>query len=152
MSSAQSQKGSRFEYAIRDLLTEKTGVKWDRVPLSGGGSVKGDLHCVTNHYYYCFELKSFKDTVIQENLLSAKSNNIYDWWDQCVREAKQMNRIPALVFKKDRGKPLILIEEELSDLNFMQLQSSLGDTNISGYIYLFTEWLAKKDISELILL
>ena len=45
MSSAQSQKGSRFEYAIRDLLTEKTGVKWDRVPLSGGGSMKGDLYC-----------------------------------------------------------------------------------------------------------
>jgi hypothetical protein len=151
MSSAQSQKGSRFEYAIRDLLTEKTGVKWDRVPLSGGGSMKGDLYCLTNHYYHCFELKSFKDTVIQENLLSAKSNNIYGWWDQCVREAKQMNRIPALVFKKDRGKPLILIEESVPDLNFMQLKSSLGDTEISGSIYLFTEWLAKKDISELII-
>jgi hypothetical protein len=151
VSSAQSQKGSRFEYLIRDMLTEKTGVKWDRVPLSGGGSMKGDLYCLTNHYYHCFELKSFKDTVIQENLLSAKSNNIFGWWDQCVREAKQMNRVPALVFKKDRGKPLILIEETVPGINSFCLNSDLGDTPISGSMYLFTEWLDKKEISELII-
>ena len=113
MASKQSAKGARFEYFVRDMLTEKTGVKWDRVPMSGAGSMKGDLYCLTNHYYYCFECKSFKDTVIQENLLSAKSNNIFGWWEQTVREAEQMNRKPALVFKKDRGKPLIAVEEHI---------------------------------------
>ena len=151
MSSKQSQKGSRFEYKIRDLLTDKTGVKWDRVPMSGAGSMKGDLYCLTNHYFHCFECKSYKDTVIQENLLSAKSNNIYDWWSQCVREAKQMNRIPALVFKKDRGKPMIMIGELRDDLNYMRIHSYLGEETIDAYIYLFEEWLSVIPKKELIL-
>lgn len=152
MGSKQSQKGSRFEYKIRDLLTEKTGVKWDRVPLSGGGTMKGDLYCLTNHYYHCFECKSFKDTVIQENLLSAKSNNIFSWWQQCVREAKQMNRIPALVFKKDRGKPLILVEEDLPALNSFKLNIDLGEEPINATIYLFEEWLGEKSIKDLVII
>lgn len=152
MSSKQSQKGSRFEYKIRDMLTEKTGVKWDRVPMSGAGSMKGDLYCLTNHYYYCFECKSFKDTVIQENLLSAKSNNFYGWWEQTVREADEMNRKPALVFKKDRGKPLIAVVEEIPDLNRFSLTSDLGDTYVDVFIYLFADWLEHKEVEDLILI
>lgn len=153
MSSKQSQKGSRFEYKIRDLLTEKTGVKWDRVPMSGAGSMKGDLYCLTNHYFYCFECKSFKDTVIQENLLNAKSNNLYGWWDQCVREAKEMNRKPALVFKKDRGKPLVMLSKDNSvgGLNHFSLASNLGNTPVDCNIYLFEDWLSKIPVSELII-
>lgn len=150
MSSKQSQKGSRFEYKIRDMLTEKTGEKWERVPMSGAGAMKGDLYCPTNFYYHCFECKSFKDTVIQENLLSAKSNNLYAWWEQCTREAKQMKKKPALVFKKDRGKPLIMVEDK-KELNHIKLVSSLGGTNIIGYIYLFEEWLQASSVSELII-
>jgi Holliday junction resolvase len=151
VSSTQSQKGSRFEYKIRDMLSEKTGVKWDRVPQSGGGVIKGDLFCVANHYFHCIECKSFKDTVIQENLLTAKSNNIYMWWEQTTREAKQMNRVPALVFKKDRAKPLIMIEEKIEGLTFMFLNSDLGPTSVKAYIYLFEDWLANKKIEELVI-
>ena len=149
MASKQSAKGARFEYFVRDMLTEKTGVKWDRVPMSGAGSMKGDLYCLTNHYYYCFECKSFKDTVIQENLLSAKSNNIFGWWEQTVREAEQMNRKPALVFKKDRGKPLIAVEEHIEELTHLKL-SSMNMTNV--YVYLFEEWLSGKEVKEIILI
>jgi len=148
MSSKQAQKGSRFEYAIRDKLRAKTGTQWERTPLSGGGTLKGDLYCVNANYQYCFECKSFADTVIQENLLSAKSNNVFMWWEQCVREAKQMNRIPALVFKKDRGKPLIAVEEELP-LNYLHLASDLGDEYVNVFIYLFDEWLEEKKPKEI---
>lgn len=148
MASKQSAKGARFEYSVRDLLTEKTGVKWDRVPLSGAGTMKGDLYCLTNHYYYCFECKSFKDTVVQENLLSAKSNNIFSWWEQAVREAKEMNRTPALVFKKDRGKPIIAVEEEIPELNSLKI-NVFSMSNV--YLYLFEDWLSVKKVEELIL-
>lgn len=151
MSSKQSQKGSRFEYKIRDMLTDKTGVKWDRVPMSGAGAMKGDLYCLTNHYFYCIECKSFKDSVIMENLLSAKSNNLYMWWEQCTREAEVMRRQPALVFKKDRGKPLIAVAEDLPELNALSLRSDLGETYVDVSIYLFEEWLAHKDIEDLII-
>lgn len=149
MGSKQSAKGSRFEYKIRDMLTEKTGVKWDRVPMSGAGSMKGDLYCLTNHYFYCIECKSFKDTVIQENLLTAKSNNIYGWWEQAAREAEQMNRKAALVFKKDRGKPLIAVEEHIDMLPHIKIDN-FNMNNI--YIYPFEDWLDIKEIGELILI
>ena len=148
MASKQAAKGSRFEYKIRDLLRAKTGTQWERTPLSGGGTLKGDLYCVNANYYYCFECKSFADTVIQENLLSAKSNNIYGWWEQCVREAKQMNRKPALVFKKDRGKPLIAVEE-LYPINTLRLTSDLGEEVIDFSIYLFEDWLKIKESKEI---
>jgi Holliday junction resolvase len=151
MSSKQSQKGSRFEYKIRDMLTAKTGVKWDRVPMSGAGSMKGDLYCLTNHYYHCFECKSYADTVIKENLLSAKSNNLYMWWEQCTREAEQMNREPALVFKMDRGKPLIAIAEEIPELVSLTLSSDLGDIHMDVTMYLFEDWLEYKDIEDLVI-
>ncbi len=148
MASKQSAKGARFEYFVRDKLTEKTGVKWDRVPLSGAGTMKGDLYCLTNHYYYCFECKSFKDTVIQENLLSAKSNNIFSWWEQTLREAKEMNRKPALVFKKDRGKPIIAVEEDIEGINKFSI-TAFGMEEVN--LYLFTDWLAVKKVEEIIL-
>jgi len=148
MASKQAAKGSRFEYAIRDLLREKTGTQWERTPLSGGGTLKGDLYCVNANYHYCFECKSFKDTVIQENLLTAKSNNLYMWWEQCVREAGQMNRAPALVFKKDRGKPLIAVQED-HEINKLSLVSSLGNEFIDFSIYVFEDWLAEKEAGEI---
>lgn len=151
MVSKSAVKGSRMEYSIRDMLTEKTKAKWERVPMSGAGTLKGDLYCPTNHYYYCFECKSFADTVIAENLLNAKSNNFYSWWDQTAREAAQMNRKPALVFKKDRGKPLIAVSECLPKLNRLALTSDLGETYVDVFIYLFEDWLASKQIEELIL-
>ena len=148
MSSKQSQKGARFEYLIRDKLREKTGTQWERTPLSGGGTLKGDLYAVDGNYYYCFECKSFAETVIQENLLSAKSNNVFLWWEQCVREAAQMKRKPALVFKKDRGKPLIAVEETLP-INFLHLSSNLGPEPVNVHIYLFEDWLRVKDTKDI---
>lgn len=152
MSSTQSQKGSRLEYKIRDQLTEHTGAKWERTPMSGGGVIKGDLFCPKNHYYYAFECKSFKDTVIMENLLWAKSNNFYGWWEQCVREAKHMDKIPALVFKKDRGKTLIALEEILEgEVECFHLNSNLGNEKVTVNIYLFETWLEHKLPEEIVL-
>lgn len=149
MASKQSAKGTRFEYKIRDMLTEKTGVKWERVPFSGAGTMKGDLYCPVTHYYYCIECKSFKDTVIQENLLSAKSNNIYMWWEQAVREADEMKRKPALIFKKDRGKPIIAVQETISSIPHIII-NTFNMENV--HLYLFEDWLAEKDVKEIVLI
>jgi Holliday junction resolvase len=151
MANKNAQKGTRFEYLIRDKLSKKTGVAWDRVPQSGAGTMKGDLYCKSHHYFYCFECKSFKDSVIQENLLNAKSNNLYSWWSQTVREAREMNRKPALVFKKDRGKHLIAVLEVIPELNSLSLSSNLGEEFVDVHIYLFDEWLEHKKVEEIIL-
>lgn len=152
MANKSGLKGTRFEYLIRDKLSKKTGVAWDRVPQSGAGTMKGDLYCKSHHYFYCFECKSFKDSVIQENLLNAKSNNLYSWWAQTIREAREMNRKPALVFKKDRGKHLIAVLEDIPELNSIRVRSDLGEEYLDVNIYLFDEWLEFLDKEDLILL
>ena len=142
MASKQAQKGSRFEYKVRDILREFTGCEWDRSPHSGAGKIKGDLYCANNQYFYCFELKSYADSPIQDNLLTAKSNNIYMWWEQTEREAKQANRKPGLIFKKDRGKTLIAVPEKCYSLNYIKLKTDLipGDA-ASLYIYEIEDWM-----------
>lgn len=151
LASKQSEKGSRFEYLCRDMLTAKTGVKWDRVPQSGAGVIKGDLFCLTNHYYHAFECKSFADSVIMENLLTAKSNNIYSWREQARREALQMGRLPAILFKKDRGKPMIGIAEQIEEVDHFRLYTTITGELVDIHIYLFEDWLAHKQVKDLIL-
>lgn len=146
MSSRQSQKGARFEYAVRDLLTARTGVEWARAPSSGSGTIKGDLFCPTAFYYHCFECKSYKDSVIQENLLTAKSNNLVSWWKQAVVQADHMRKIPAVVFKRDRGKTFIAIMEDIPELSCVAVRTEHMDV----HIYLFEEWLEHKKLEELI--
>ena len=62
-----------------------------------------------------------------------------------------MRREPGLIFKKDRGKPLIAVVDDIPELNALSLRSDLGDTFIDVSIYLFEEWLAYKDIEDLII-
>jgi len=150
MSSKQAQKGTRFETVIRDLLTAHTGAKWDRVPLSGAGAIKGDLMCITHFYYYCFECKSYADSVIQDNLLTAKSNNFYDWWAQCANQALAMKKHPALVFKKDRGKAFIAVVEEIPNLNRIAITTDIVGSLVDVNIYLFEDWLKSKKPDEII--
>lgn len=142
MASKAAQKGSRFEYKVRDILREFTGSDWERSPHSGAGKIKGDLYCPNSQYFYCFELKHYKDCPIQSNLLTAKSNDLYMWWEQTAREAEQAKRKPALVFKKDRGKVLIAVPEYHTLPNHIKLKTDLipGDTS-SLYVYLFEDWL-----------
>lgn len=77
---------------------------------------------------------------------------MFMWWDQCVREAETMSRTPALIFKKDRGKPLIAVVEDIPELNCFSIRSDLGDTFMDVNIFLFEDWLASKDIGELVLI
>lgn len=112
--------------------------------MSGAGVIKGDLFAPTATYYHSFECKNFRDSVIMENLLSAKSNNLYSWWTQACREAEHMRKNPAVVFKKDRGQILIAIAEDIPELNCLSIRSDLGDVYIDVNIFLFKDWLASK--------
>ena len=146
MASKQTQKGSRFEYKVRDLLKEATGVEWARSPTSGSGVIKGDLFCPKNFYHYCFECKSYKDSVLQDNILTAKSNNFYSWWQQTLDQAEEMNKKPALVFKKDRGKIFIAVREQEKNLFGLHLHTEWAEC----YIYLFEAWLLVKDKKDIV--
>lgn len=113
-------KGTRNEYAVRDLLKEATGLGWERVPGSGGfgamHGLKGDIYLPSSTgkiSNYTIEVKAYAEDVITSNLLNPTVSQLEKFWEQTTREAGQMNNKPMLVFKKDRSKFLVALLEEL---------------------------------------
>lgn len=108
-------KGKRAEYQVRDLLREHNGLNWERVPGSGGFSsvhgLKGDLYVPGVEIKTCIEVKHFKEDSINSNLLKNPDSQLGKFWAQTCREAKQINKTPLLIFKKDRGQWIVATRE-----------------------------------------
>ena len=108
------QKGARAETTIRDLLRERTGLQWERVPSSGAldpkHGLKGDLYVPNEDNYYCVEVKHYKDDHLTSKVLTDKDPQLIDWWDQTVREASQVKKVPLLIFKFDRSKIFVAFD------------------------------------------
>ncbi|AJF40887.1 hypothetical protein [Vibrio phage JSF12] len=112
-------KGKRGEYLVRDILIEKTGLNWERVPGSGafGAShgLKGDIYLPISSgkmSKFTIEVKWYQDEQLTSNIMKATSSTLDKWLDQTYREAREMNARPMLVFKKDRGNWLVAIDSE----------------------------------------
>lgn len=115
-------KGKRGEYQVRDLLTEKTGLEWARVPGSGGfgaqHGLKGDVYLPTSTgkmSRFAIEVKWYKEEQLNSNILKDSSSQFDKWLDQTYREADQMSAKPMLIFKKDRGAWLVAIDKHETD-------------------------------------
>jgi len=127
MTSASKLKGNRAEMQVRDLLRRHTGYAWERVPGSGAlqadHDLKGDLYIPKYNNVCCIEVKHYKDDQLTSKILTDKTPILVKWWDQTIREAGEVDKIPLLIFKKDRGK------------FFLALQKIFIDTINSRYIY-----------------
>ncbi len=143
MASKQSIKGSTFEYKLRDIMRAHTGWQWERVPGSGGllasQGLKGDIWCpaLNPNIKYCIEAKHYKEDTINCNLLNPTVSQLEKFWSQTVREAGEVNKEPILIFRKDRGKAMVAIQDMV---DIQHLYYSTTDT----FIYNFEEWLATK--------
>lgn len=84
---AAKRKGSRAEIkvrnALRSIYPQELRTKVQRVPLSGAGSIKGDVYDA-NDWDSCYEVKC------QESLV------LNDWWRQAKVQAGT-SRTPVLV-------------------------------------------------------
>ena len=98
-------KGRAFEYVVRDKLSETFDSQFERVPLSGALSyLKGDVYPPwLPDFPWCVEVKHHKE-VDWNNVLTAKTSLLLEFWDQTVREAGVMKKHPLLVYKWDRSK------------------------------------------------
>lgn len=140
MSNAAAAKGTRFETSIVKKLTELTGIKYIRVPLSGASTfAKGDIMIdlrsgkMSN---YCIECKSYADDQITGNLLYPGGQVFDQWLEQTFRQAQNMNSKPMLIFKKDRGKPIVALDFEVPEIvNQMRVSRKAGVV----YLYLFDD-------------
>lgn len=116
MANRSKAKGSAFESKIRDYLTEELGIKFERVPLSGAiHYLKGDLWVPadTASFPYTIELKHYAELEFN-NLLTAKTTDILEFWKQALDEAKTMKKKPLLIFRWNRSKDFCCWNDELT--------------------------------------
>lgn len=148
-------KGAGFETDIRDKLRKVTQRSWERAPASGALNsrygMKGDiiLPATTGSMsLYAIECKAYTDDQITGNLLYPSEQVFDGWWTQTLREAKQMNMKPMLVFKKNRGKHMLAVAEKIEGMNTFLHYVKAGN---ECYIYLFDDAISKitlyKDIN-----
>ena len=101
-------KGATAETKARDELRKLTGLVWERVPGSGALDpkhlLKGDLYVPGEKNLYSVEVKHYKDCHIDSSLLTGKSPQLLEWWEQALRQGIQVDKKPLLIFKHDRSK------------------------------------------------
>lgn len=104
-------KGARTETVIRDILRQHTRLQWERVPGSGAldekHGLKGDLYVPNANNLYCVEAKGYADDHLTSAILTSKDPQLFKFWTQAVRQGKQVNKQPLLVFKFDRSKVFV---------------------------------------------
>lgn len=110
-------KGARAENSAKDMLIKYTKLDWQRIPLSGAldkkHGLKGDLYIPNVNNKYCIEVKHYAADQISTKLLTDKNPQVLKWWEQCVRQAEEINKEPLLLFKHDRSKWFCAIRPNL---------------------------------------
>lgn len=108
-------KGARGETIIRDALRKATGLSWERTPGSGAlnekHQLKGDLYVPGKENFYAVEVKNYADDHLTSAILTGKTPQIFVWWEQAVRQGKQVSKKPLLIFKFDRSKIFVAFED-----------------------------------------
>jgi len=142
----QRAKGARGEYKVRDLLRDKTGLKFERVPASGAlPYLKGDLFIPpTDNCDFCIEIKNYKESAINDKILTNKSNNFVIWWNRIRVQAPQNDKKPLLFCKYDRSK--IFVATEIKPLN---TEKYMFIGSLKCYIIEAEEWLKMEKIEWL---
>lgn len=141
MSTKSKTKGRNFEYKVRDLFSEAFDSKFERVPLSGALKyLKGDVYAPwLPDFPWCIEAKNHKE-VNWNGLLSAKSSNLYEFWEQTKREADVMEKSPLLIYKWDRSKIYCCWDDSsIMPKSFIQI-NCFGH---SFYMALLDDWIVE---------
>ena len=87
---------------------------------------------------FCVECKHYADDHFTSTLLTSKNPQIIDWWQQAVRQGKQVGRKPLLLFKHDRSK-VFAAYEDMPDNDYRFVFLNLLGYNF--YISLMSDWL-----------
>lgn len=118
-------KGSSFEAKIAERFTSEFGKDFKRVPLSGALEwMKGDIICIedTAWFPYTVECKHYA-SIDWNSLLTAKSNDMFSFWQQTLREANVMKKKPLLVFRWDRSKDYVAFDDDIEISEYIQVKS-----------------------------
>jgi Holliday junction resolvase len=138
------QKGASCEIVVRDLLIQRTGLPFERVPGSGAGAIKGDLHIPRAKDRFCIEIKHYADSHFNDKIFTSKTNNIVVWWKKLVTQAASNNKEPILIWKYNRSKFYVCTAiKPVNTDNYVDIRW------LGCYTLLLDEWLGKETIKWL---
>lgn len=143
MSNPSKDKGTRAEVLVRDELKRITGLKWERTPLSGAldpkHGLKSDLYVPNEKNLYAVEVKHYAEDHLDSRLLTSKDPQLIQFWQQAVRQGKQVNKEPLLIFKFDRSKLFVAFKDFPSG-GYSYIFISVAEHEF--YVALLDQWLA----------
>ena len=125
MANKSKIKGSAYEAKIKRYLNSHFDIEFERMPLSGSIEyLKGDLWTPhdTAAWPYCIECKHYKD-IQWNNLLTAKTTDILQFWRQAVREAEVMRKEPLLIFRWNRSKDFVGWSDNVKVNHYIEIKS-----------------------------
>jgi Holliday junction resolvase len=136
-------KGAKAESDIKTILRKHTGLGWERTPGSGAldpkHMLKGDLYIPNKDNIYCVECKHYESDHLTSQVLTSKNPQLIEWWEQAVRQGKQVGRKPLLIFKHNRSKMFVAYQDMPTSNYRMILLSVMGH---EFYISQLEDWLA----------
>ena len=119
-------KGGAFERKIANLLNETFDTReFNRTPGSGAFAtthelpehitVAGDLITPLN-FKFCIECKKgYNDQTIYS--LIDYNSKIWQFIEQCEKDAKKMNKVPMIIYKQDRRDTLVITNYNMFTTN-----------------------------------
>ena len=125
MANKSKIKGSAYEAKIKRYLNSHLDIEFERMPLSGAIEyLKGDIWTPhdTAAWPYCIECKHYKD-IQWNNLLTAKTTDLLQFWKQTVREAKVMRKKPLLIFRWNRSKDFVGWNDDIEVDQYLEIKS-----------------------------
>jgi len=137
-------KGYRAESKAKEILSEVTGLNWQRIPASGALSevhgLKGDLYIPGEKNKYCVEVKSYKESAINHLLVGGVGKPLIEWIQQAIRQAKQVDKEPLLIFKHDRSIFFMCCWKEPANIE-IYLKYQYDCEELPVYITKLSDWL-----------
>lgn len=135
------EKGARAETVARDALRKLSKLQWERTPGSGALDpkhlLKGDLYIPGEKNLFVVEVKHYAEDHLTSALLTHKKPQFFEWWEQAVRQGKQVKQKPLLIFKFDRSKLFVGYEDIPSGVyNYMFVNAH----GYEVYISLLEDW------------
>lgn len=126
MSKNSKQKGNRYELKIAKEISKWWGADFHRVPASGGLGwgqdmrVAGDIVAPPNvPFPFVLELKNRETGNWTLESIMLNIHDIKHWWQQVVNDSRRVERVPCLIFTRNRAKDFIMIpyyEDTYNDL------------------------------------
>ncbi|WAB24988.1 hypothetical protein M3_0037 [Lysinibacillus phage vB_LfM_LysYB1] len=111
-------KGAGFERVAAKLLTEWWGAEFHRTPASGGlhwkrdNRVAGDIVAPAEATDYPFSNECKKVEGWNFEQIIKGTGLVTDWWSQCCRDASETDKIPLLLFSKNRSPIYYMVHQE----------------------------------------